>query len=187
MAHHMSTDHIILRRATPDDASALSIFAARCFQETFGPDNKPSDMEAYLSEAFSPAAQAAEIADNTATVILALDHGASDGQLAGYAHLVADETSIQLKRLYVDAPWKGCGLAVRFMDRIFEECRQRGAGRIWLTVWMQNPRAIAFYEKTGFRVSGSETFMLGEDAQTDHVMEMAVPQVSRASASGLLR
>jgi diamine N-acetyltransferase len=45
---------------------------------------------------------------------------------------------------------------------------------LWLCVWMQNHRATAFYVKTGFGVCGSETFMLGEDAQTDHVMEMAV-------------
>jgi hypothetical protein len=65
MAHRKVSDHITLRRATTDDASALSSFAARCFQETFGPDNKPSDMEAYLSNAFSPATQAAEIADSS--------------------------------------------------------------------------------------------------------------------------
>ncbi|MBZ3691936.1 GNAT family N-acetyltransferase [Phyllobacterium calauticae] len=175
MAH--LTDHIILRSATTDDASALSSFAARCFQETFGPDNKPSDMKAYLSNAFSPAIQAAEIADDAAIVILALDDRATTGQLAGYAHLVTHDTDIQLKRLYVDASWQGCGLATRFMDRIFEECRWRGTDRLWLTVWTQNHRAIAFYEKIGFRVSGAETFMLGEDAQTDHVMEMAVPQI----------
>jgi len=178
MAHRTDSDHIILRRANADDASTLSSFAARCFQETFGPESRPSDMEAYLAKAFSPVAQAAEIADSAAIVILAQADSTFDGQLAGYAHLVTHDTDMELKRLYVDAPWKGCGLAARLMDRIFEECRRCKADRLWLTVWTQNHRAIAFYEKTGFRVSGSETFMLGEDAQTDHVMEMAVPQIS---------
>jgi ribosomal protein S18 acetylase RimI-like enzyme len=50
------------------------------------------------------------------------------------------------------------------MDRILEECRKRGADLLWLTVWMQNHRAITFYEKTGFRLCGLETFMLGEHA-----------------------
>lgn len=175
MARRTDPDHIILRSATISDASALSSFAARCFQETFGPESRPSDMEAYLAKAFSPAAQAAEIADSAAIVILALDDGTSDGQLAGYAHLITHNTDMELKRLYVDAAWKGHGLAARLMDRILEECRRCGADRLWLTVWTQNHRAIAFYDKVGFRVSGSETFMLGEDAQTDHVMEMAVP------------
>jgi hypothetical protein len=39
-------------------------------------------------QAFRPAAQVAEVADGTATVIPALDDKATDGQLAGYAHLV---------------------------------------------------------------------------------------------------
>ena len=68
MAHPTNSDHIILRRATADDASALSSFAARSFQETFGPESKPSDLEAYLTKAFSPAAQAAEIADGAASM-----------------------------------------------------------------------------------------------------------------------
>ncbi|MDQ0471534.1 GNAT family N-acetyltransferase [Labrys wisconsinensis] len=171
---------IVLRRATTDDARALSGFAARSFQETFGPESKPRDMEAYLAKAFSPAVQTAEIADAAATVILALDDRTSG--LAGYAHLVARNADIELKRLYVDAPWKGRGLAARLMDRIFEECRRHGGDRLWLTVWVRNHRAMAFYEKVGFRVSGSETFMLGDDAQTDHVMEMAVPRaVARPS------
>ena len=110
----MAHNHIILRRATSDDASALSSFAARSFQATYGPESKPSDMEAYLTKAFSPAAQAAEIADGAATVILAVDGRASAIQLAGYAHLVTHDPDIELKRLYVDVPWKGCGLEWRW-------------------------------------------------------------------------
>ena len=44
------TDHILLRRAAAaDDASARSHFAARSFQETFGPGAKPNDMAAHLA------------------------------------------------------------------------------------------------------------------------------------------
>lgn len=180
MAHCNDSNNIIFRRAVVGDASALSSFAARCFEDTFGPESKSSDMEAYLAKAFSPGVQAAEIADSAAIVILATDDSPLDRQFAGYAHLITRNTDIELKRLYLDAPWKGRGLAARFMDRIREEARQCGAERPWLTVWTQNHRAIAFYEKSGFRVSGSETFMLGEDAQTDHVMEMAVsPAITR--------
>jgi ribosomal protein S18 acetylase RimI-like enzyme len=84
--------------------------------------------------------------------------------LVGYAHPITYNTNIELKRLYVDTPWKDCGRAALLMDRILVECRKRGADLLWLTVWMQNHRAITFYEKTGFRLCGSETFMLGEHA-----------------------
>ena len=166
---------MVLRRATSADAEMLSRFAAHSFRETFGPDNDPSNMAAYLQDAYSPAIQAAEIGDSATTVILAVEEGATEGSLAGYAHLVTHDTETQLKRLYVDVPWKGQGLSRRLMDDVVAECRRRGAKRLWLTVWERNARAIAFYEKMGFRRSGTEVFWLGQDAQTDHVMEIDIP------------
>ena len=180
----MRIDRIILRNAVADDAEALSGFAARCFQQTFAAGNKPADMEDYLAKAFSPATQSSEIADSAATIILAFDDRAADGQLVGYAHLICHEADVQLKRFYLVASWQGSGLAALFIERIFEECRQRGSGRLWLTVWTENDRAIAFYKKMGFRICGSETFMLGDDAQSDHVMEIAVSRSPPPTSTG---
>ena len=176
MTKRPATDQVVLRRATIADAAALSTFAARIFVETFGPDNKPDDMEAYIAGAFGPDIQAAEIEDSASTIILAIDHGAPDRQMVGYAHLIAEADGMKLSRLYVDKSWQGTGLAKLLMERVYEQCRAEGTDRLWLTTWTQNTRAIAFYEKIGFRITGSETFMVGEDAQTDHVMEKAVPQ-----------
>ena len=52
---------LTIRNATAADAEALSGFAAHVFHETFAPDNDPMDMHAYLSDAFRPEKQAAEI------------------------------------------------------------------------------------------------------------------------------
>jgi ribosomal protein S18 acetylase RimI-like enzyme len=41
---------------------------------------------------------------------------------------------------------------------------------MWLGVWERNPRAIAFYLKTGFVSVGSHVFMVGSDPQTDLVL-----------------
>jgi ribosomal protein S18 acetylase RimI-like enzyme len=41
---------------------------------------------------------------------------------------------------------------------------------IWLAVWENNPRAMRFYEKNGFRVAGKTLFRLGGDIQHDFVM-----------------
>lgn len=177
----LKSGSIVLRHATIADAAALSRFAARTFQEAFGSENKAIDMEAYMLEAFSPAVQSAEIADRAASVILAVRRGVSGEALIGYAHLVADEAgaSIQLKRLYVDARWRGRGLSPLLMDEVLCECRRRGAERLWLAVWERNDRAIVFYKKIGFHISGQQTFRLGEDVQIDHVMEMVLPDDGR--------
>jgi RimJ/RimL family protein N-acetyltransferase len=57
---------------------------------------------------------------------------------------------------------------------VLRESRQRGAARLELTVFERNARAIAFYLKSGFAAVGSTTFPVGEDLQTDIVMEIAL-------------
>ena len=74
---------LAIRRATAADAEALSAFAATVFRETFAPDNDPMDMQAYLSDAFTPEKQAAEIADGSCVCFIA----EVGERLAGYALL----------------------------------------------------------------------------------------------------
>ena len=48
---------------------------------------------------------------------------------------------------------------------------------VWLGVWEENARAIAFYRKCGFVDVGSIDFFVGSDRQTDRVL--AVPLAER--------
>ena len=48
--------------------------------------------------------------------------------------------------------------------------RTLGAGSLWLSVWTENPRAVAFYAKHGFRIAGHADFWVGCDRQSDHIM-----------------
>ena len=45
---------------------------------------------------------------------------------------------------------------------------------IWLGVWEQNTRAIAFYKKELFVDVGTTYYMVGPDRQTDRVLVAAV-------------
>jgi GNAT superfamily N-acetyltransferase len=167
---------LIVRKATPADAAALSAFGARTFGDAFGADNTPSDMEAYLAESFSPSIQLAEISNPASAMTLAVVSGGFTETLAGYMYLVEDPdpASVFLKRIYVDKAWQGSGLGSLLIEEARRECRRRGRQRLWLTVWERNPRAVAFYEREGLRISGTTTFTLGDDVQTDFVMETAI-------------
>jgi diamine N-acetyltransferase len=61
------------------------------------------------------------------------------------------------------------------MKACVEQARAWGCDALWLAVWERNPRAIAFYEKSGFRKVGRQTFLLGHDVQHDDVMEQSLP------------
>ena len=164
----------LLRRAQPADAASLAQFAARAFAETFGPDNRPEDIAAHLAAVFGPAQQRRELADPD-FVTLVMD--GPDG-LVGYAQVrraappscVPSDAPVELYRFYVDRPWHGQGVAQRLMAAVHAAAPELGGRSIWLSVWERNPRAIAFYVKSGYRDVGSTTFLLGTDRQSDRVL-----------------
>ena len=53
----------MLRRATPEDAEALSALASTCFTQTFGQLYSSEDLDRFIHEAYSPEVLRAELAD----------------------------------------------------------------------------------------------------------------------------
>ena len=172
------SDAVLLRRATVVDAAKLAQFAERCFCETFGPDNRAEDMERYVAATFGTEHQRAVISDPAAVVFIA----ELNATVVGYAHLrrgaapdgIATLSPIELKRFYITGALHGQGLAQRLMRCALDYAIECGADVIWLAVWEHNPRARSFYRKSGFVESGTQSFLLGDDDQTDIVMFRAV-------------
>jgi ribosomal protein S18 acetylase RimI-like enzyme len=164
------------RLAVVDDAAALTTFAREIFLATFGPENDPAHIGAYVDKAFTPEMQAQEITRPGTFTLLAVD-GA--GAIVGYSFVAPGRPErvevggapIEIKRFYVAASHHGAGLAGAMMQEVFERARALGARTIWLGVWERNARAIAFYHKFGFVQAGTQRFLLGDDLQTDWVMQ----------------
>ncbi len=167
-----------IRRAGRTDAARLAELAARTFAETYAAYNDPDDMAAHLAAKYGEARQAEELADPAATYLLA----ELDGRLVGFAYVIADrsprgipmDAPVELVRFYVVSDWHGRGVAQHLMDACVAEARRRGGRTLWLAVWQENPRAIAFYRKAGFRLAGTTTFHLGSQVQDDDVMAMTL-------------
>jgi diamine N-acetyltransferase len=169
----------VVRRGEPADAAALAEFAARTFAEAFGSANRPENMEAHLASAYGVAQQRRELADPDCITVLMQ----SGDSLVAYAQIrrrlppacVVGEGPVELHRFYVDRPWHGQGLAQRLMEAVHAAARDLGGRTLWLGVWERNPRAIAFYRKSGWHDTGATTFCVGPDRQTDRVMVTPVP------------
>lgn len=176
----MSEPDFQLRRAVPADAAALAEFAARVFSDTFAADNRPEDMAAHLAGRFGVRQQTEELTNPDVVTLLLTDgseEAGGDGLIA-FAQVrrypppdcVTGEAPVELGRFYVDRSWHGRGLAQPLMAAVRDAGRELGGRTLWLGVWERNARAIAFYEKCGFRDVGSQAFLLGADLQTDRIM-----------------
>jgi diamine N-acetyltransferase len=155
-----------IRPATAGDATALSAFAAETFHVTYAAFNTAENMVAYTDATFSPERQRTEIEDPSGFVLLAVD----GADIVGYAHIAPGHGALEIKRFYVAPTRHGRGVAQVLMDAVVRTATARGAGALWLSVWEQNPRAIAFYRKVGFAEAGVTTFELGSETQRDLLM-----------------
>ena len=162
------------RRASEQDAKALAVFAEKTFRDTYTRFNTPENMQSHCEKSFGEAIQLREIRDpgweSWLTEI--------DRELAAFAQLTLDTPcpsldgarSIELLRFYVDSSHHGKGLAYDVMKQLVDRATALGADALWLGVWTENPRAVAFYKKCGFEHIADKTFKLGTEVQRDFVM-----------------
>jgi len=169
---------LTIRRGKAEDAGLLAELGARTFSETFAADNTPADMAAYLASSFSPAQQAAELADPQCLFQIAETNGVAVGYaLLRSGNVLGDVTGdkpIELVRLYVSLESLGSGVGAALMQACIDEAKQGGYGTLWLGVWEHNHRAQAFYRKWNFHEVGMHVFQLGDDPQTDILMQLSI-------------
>lgn len=82
--------------------------------------------------------------------------------------------ALLLDQLYVLKGHHGTGIAQALMDWALEEARGRGAQELYLTVYIDNHRARAFYDRYGFEAVGRYVFKVGNHADEDVIMRKAL-------------
>lgn len=170
----MSDRSFRIRRGEVSDAAALAAFAARTFSETFAAANRPEDIAEYLPAAYGVTQQTSELADPAVFTLI----GEVGTTMAAFAQVrrqmppdcAGGDAPVELWRFYVDQPWQGRGFAQQLMGAVHGAALELGGRTLWLGVWEKNQRAIAFYEKCGFRDVGEHNFWVGGDRQTDRIM-----------------
>jgi ribosomal protein S18 acetylase RimI-like enzyme len=163
------------RLAAPGDAASLAEFMTRNFLAHYGHCSTPANVAATVAKHYGLEAQQRQIADANRANLL-LEH---EGILAGHAQLrfdgptpapVAPLPGAEIARFYVDTAFHGRGLAQELMAQVRRIAIGRGARSLWLSVWQEQPQAIRFYEKEGFRIAGSLVFEVGDDPKDDWLM-----------------
>ncbi len=96
-----------------------------------------------------------------------------DGIVKGLLHAAGGE----VLELYVDVFFQGAGIGTRLLAFAMEAL---GACRLW--VLEENTRAVRFYRRYGFALTGARRLEAGTEA---YIVEMARPEKDEARRSGL--
>ena len=166
---------ITVRTCGPKDIDTLVSLGIKTFRDTFDEYNDPANMIRYLNKTFSRKVIEEEMKQPGTVFFLAID----GRRAAGYAKIRSSPTpaglngtsSLEIERLYAHRDYIGKRVGHLLMQTCLAYAKKKECRTVWLGVWENNSRAIAFYKKNGFEQFGQHTFMLGNDPQTDWLMK----------------
>ena len=165
---------IEIKPAGLQEADLIANIARKTFMETYGEMNTPENMEAYLNSQFSDEKLLEELQHPRTRFFLAYLNGIP----AAFTKVRDDRKAkkleeikaIEIQRIYVLQEYQGFSLGKAMLDMIKELARKDGYQTIWLQVWQKNNKAIRFYQKAGFTVFETASFLLGSSSQQDFLM-----------------
>lgn len=167
---------VTCRDASAADVPAIDRVFRASFCDTFAHLYRPEDLAAFLDK-FTAGAWAEELHDTGYAFRIAED----DGEAVGYVKLGPSSLpveprskAIELRQLYVLTSHLGTGVGGELTDWALAEGRRRGAEELYLTVYTDNHRARRFYARYGFEEVGPYVFMVGEHADEDIIMRLAL-------------
>jgi ribosomal protein S18 acetylase RimI-like enzyme len=155
--------------------AALAELGASTFYETFRPHNSEEDMQAYLANTYTPALVQANLKKSGIHYFLGYDNLVDQG----YIKLIENPEGInlegkimELEKIYVRSSAQGSGLAKLLMEQATSLSKQLGFDYLYLGVWQENTRAIAFYKKFGFEIFDTRKFQLGSHWCEDYLLSL---------------
>jgi ribosomal protein S18 acetylase RimI-like enzyme len=158
------------------DLLALQEISRQTFFDTFADVNTPADMQQYLEENLSIEQLTKEwmhpsthfyFIKKKDEVLAYLKVNEANAQTEQ-----RNDPSLEIERIYVRKEFQRKGIGQFLLDFSIQVTKDKKFKVIWLGVWEHNLNAIQFYEKNGFQFFGKHSFFLGQDEQTDLLMEL---------------
>ncbi|MBP1041804.1 GNAT family N-acetyltransferase [Vagococcus sp. BWB3-3] len=165
---------ITIKRCILEDLIPLQQISIETYKETFEAYNTVENMHLYLNDAYNSEKLTAELINTDSEFYFIYDHH----QLAGYLKIntgkaqteTISKSSLEIERIYVRSAFKRHGLGHHLIAKAIQLAKEKRKATIWLGVWEHNESAKLFYYKMGFTQTGSHSFFMGKDEQTDYIL-----------------
>ena len=178
----------LIRDARPDDALCLGVLGLQVFLDTYaGAGIRPTVAREVLGT-FATETMAAQLQDPDTRFLVA----EQDGHLVGFAQvtlgavhdLAPPGPAAELLRLYVQEPFTGAGLGTRLLRAAEAVAAARGARVLWLTPWVHNRRALAFYAARGYADHGQTWYRFEGEAHRNRLLARRLQRPADGGSGG---
>jgi diamine N-acetyltransferase len=178
MSNLVMENQIVIRECKQNDIDTLIKIGRETYYETFKIYCSPQIMNEYLEKAFSKTSITSEFENVYSTFFFVYDNN----NLAGYFKIntstaqtdLINENGLEIERIYVEKEHQKRGIGRRIIEFGIEKAKEHKKDFIWLGVWKKNANAITFYEKIGFKMSGTHIFAMSDEEQTDYIMKLKI-------------
>ena len=169
---------IVINKIGNEQIDQLQQIGRQTFSETFAESNSAENMAKYLEEAYSYEKLSAELNDPNSIFYFAM----MDQNVIGYLKLnfgasqteLKDNNALEIERIYVLKDFHGKKVGQLLFDKAITIAKELQLAYVWLGVWEENKKALQFYTKNGFVEFDQHVFVLGDEAQTDIMMKLAL-------------
>ncbi len=168
------TSRMTIRPATNDDIPVLRALAHRIWRECYPGIITMQQIEFMLEWMYAGEVIRTELASGIAWDL------AEDDEPIGFAsYAMEDDGRVKLHKLYLLPERQGRGLGQRLIAHVMERAAVLGGSEVWLQVNKRNARAIASYEKAGFKVAREAVFDIGNGfVMDDYLMAKVIARRS---------
>lgn len=169
---------VSLRVAEAEDALCIGVLGTQVFLDTYAPDGIRPTLAREVLEHFSTDAIAARLAHPASTFLVAEAGGLMQGFVQitrGATHaLLPPGGAVELDRLYVLARFGGRGIGTLLLRHAEVLAAIQGATTLWLTAWVGNHHALAFYARRGFTDAGATMYRFQDEQYENRVLARAL-------------
>lgn len=162
-------------KAQPKDAKLLSKIGAESFLTAHGHSAPKKDIDNYVTHNFNENTFKSDVLDDNNLYYLIY----YNNKIAGYSKIIFNKANknipaqniTNLSRLYLLEEFYNLGLGKILFDFNLQLCKKNNQIGIWLAVWVENQKAIKFYNKVGFNKVGDYNFKISErHSNPNHIM-----------------
>lgn len=155
---------LVIKKATIQNAGLLSKLSVASFLPAHGHSAPKEIIDAYTSANFSEANFIKELSNpNFQYHILYYKE-----EVAGFSKVlfnltnkdITDKNATKMERLYLLEKFYNLGLGKELLNFNISLAKKHKQAGIWVFVWVENLKAIAFYNKRGFKKVGAFDFVL---------------------------
>lgn len=169
---------IRIDEANPSHASIITNVARQSFLESHSHSAPPADIEYYVQLKLTESVITDELTEsaNLFHVIY------FDEKPVGFSKIVLNSSIVEvtepnvtkLERIYLLEEYHGHRLGLKLLENCAAISRDTKQVGMWLYTWIENDRAIRFYQRFGFEIIGQADFKLSENhSNPNHLMYLS--------------